>query len=168
NISRSPIAEAVLRDVIQKTGLQNEWHVDSAAIEGWHLGESPDPRALSVLDRHKIKYTDCARRLDIDDFEKFDYILGMDMSNMASLKLLKPQDSKSKLLLLSDFLFGFQMDNRSIDDPYYVNKSHLHGYLIENNIFLQEIGEASFEKIYAQCIYACSNFLKQARHNQII
>ncbi|XP_060650017.1 low molecular weight phosphotyrosine protein phosphatase 2 [Drosophila nasuta] len=150
NISRSPIAEAVLRDVISKEGLQEEWQVDSAAIEGWHLGEKPDPRALSVLGHHKIKYNDCARRLDIDDFEKFDYILGMDPSNMASLRLLKPHYSNSKLLLLSDFLFGFKTNNRCIEDPYY------------------EIGEDSFEKIYDQCQFACSNFLKQARHNQII
>ncbi|KAH8360123.1 hypothetical protein KR093_010869, partial [Drosophila rubida] len=149
NISRSAMAEAVLGDIIRKSGLQSEWQVDSAAIEGWHLGEKPDPRALNVLGHHKIKYNACARRLDIDDFEKFDYILGMDQSNMASLKLLKPHHSNSKLLLLSDFLFGFQT-NRVIEDPYY------------------DIGEASFEKIYEQCNYACSNFLKQARHNEII
>lgn len=150
NISRSPIAEAVLHDVICKLGLQNEWKVDSAAIEGWNLGAKPDPRALKVLRQHNIKDYSCARRLVVDDFEKFDYILGMDQSNMASLKLLMPHYSNAKLLLLSDFLFGFKPNNQAIEDPYY------------------DMGEAPFEKIFEQCSYACSNFLRQARQNEIV
>ncbi|XP_034486729.1 low molecular weight phosphotyrosine protein phosphatase 2-like isoform X2 [Drosophila innubila] len=146
NISRSPIAEAVLHDAICKLGLQNEWRVDSAAIEGWNLGAKPDPRALSVLRHHNIEYYSCARRLVLDDFDKFDYILGMDQSNMASLKLLMPHYSNATLLLLSDFLFGFEPNHRAIEDPYY----------------------APFEKIFEQCSYACSSFLKQARRNQIV
>lgn len=129
NISRSPIAEAVLHDAIYKLGLQNEWRVDSAAIEGWNLGARPDPRALSVLRHHNIEYCSRARRLDLDDFEKFDYILGMDQSNMASLKLLMPHYSNATLLLLSDFLFGFDPNNRAIEDPYYVNIKFI-SYLI--------------------------------------
>ncbi|KAL7729469.1 hypothetical protein ACLKA6_009028 [Drosophila palustris] len=149
NVSRSPIAEAVFHDTVCKLGLQNEWRVDSAAIEGWNLGAKPDSRALRVLKYHNIEYLGCARRLVVDDFDKFDYIFGMDQSNMASLKLLMPHYSNATLLLLSDFLFGFKPNNRAIEDPYY------------------DIGEAPFEKIFEQCSYACSNFLKQARRNEI-
>ncbi|XP_064550414.1 low molecular weight phosphotyrosine protein phosphatase 2-like [Drosophila montana] len=150
NICRSPIAEAVLRDIIVKDNLHSNWRVDSAAIEAWHLGARPDDRALSVLRQHNINYHSCARRLTPEDFEKFDYILGMDQSILASLKLLQPYYAKSQLLMLGDFLFGLKPNERIIEDPYY------------------EMGEEPFQKIYEQCAHACGNFLKQARHDEII
>ncbi|XP_030371725.1 low molecular weight phosphotyrosine protein phosphatase 2 [Scaptodrosophila lebanonensis] len=147
NICRSPIAEAVMRATIEKADLSHEWYVDSAGIEGWHSGCEADPRTLNVLANHNIKYNNRARVLLLQDFEQYDYIFGMDQSNMASLKRMAPQDCKAKLLLLGDF--GLKPDDRIIEDPYYY------------------VGEAPFEKIYEQCIIACPNFLKQARSSQI-
>nr|XP_036674631.1 low molecular weight phosphotyrosine protein phosphatase 2-like [Drosophila suzukii] len=148
NLCRSPIAEAVMRDVVQKAGLQGEWHVESAGIEGWHCGCRPDERALNVLARNNIEYYSHARVLTPGDFLKFDYIFGMDRSNLAALKRMAPDYATAKVLLLGDF--GLKPDDRIIEDPYY------------------DIGEASFEKIYQQCKIACQNFLKQARKNQIM
>lgn len=111
-----------MRAVIRRLNLHNDWFVDSAAIESWNIGATPDSRVMRVLGRHSLNTTCCARRIIMDDFEKFDYIIGMDQSNMASLRLLKPHCSKAKLLLLSDFLFGSQSDIREIQDPYYVKK----------------------------------------------
>ncbi|KAH8295426.1 hypothetical protein KR018_011016 [Drosophila ironensis] len=148
NICRSPIAEAVMRDVIAGAGLQREWHVDSAGLEGWHSGCRPDERALHVLAQHNIESHHCARVLASEDFQKFDYIFGMDRSNMAALRRMAPSYSTAKVLLLGDF--GLKPDERILEDPYY------------------EMGVAAFEKIYQQCSVACTNFLKQARMNQII
>ncbi|EDW14732.1 low molecular weight phosphotyrosine protein phosphatase 2 [Drosophila mojavensis] len=149
NTCRSPIAEAVLHDMIVKQDLQAEWDVESAAIEAWHVGAHPDERALSVLHKHKIKYTNLVRRIKLEDFEKFNYIVGMDQSIMASLKLLEPHYAKAKLLMLGDFLIGLKPDERFIEDPYY------------------EMGEGPFDKIYEQCTLACANFLNQARNDEI-
>lgn len=129
NICRSPIAEAVLHAAIVKDGLQAEWHVDSAAIEAWHLGAPPDERALRVLQKNKIEYHNRARRLKREDFEKFDFIVGMDQSIMASLRLLEPHYAKAKLLMLGDFMFGLKPSERIIDDPYYVS-----WYIYQHNI----------------------------------
>ncbi|XP_017084647.1 low molecular weight phosphotyrosine protein phosphatase 2 [Drosophila eugracilis] len=148
NLCRSPIAEAVMRDVVQRAGLQGEWHVESAGIEGWHCGCSPDDRALNVLANHNIQYCGAARILTPEDFLKFDYIFGMDRSNLAALKRMAPDYSTAKVLMLGDF--GLKPDERVIEDPYY------------------NIGEAAFEKIYQQCKIACQNFLIQARLKQII
>ncbi|XP_017001396.2 low molecular weight phosphotyrosine protein phosphatase 2 [Drosophila takahashii] len=148
NHCRSPIAEAVMRDVIEGAGLQGEWHVESAGIEGWHCGCRPDERVLNVLARHNIEYYSIARVLTPEDFLKFDYIFGMDRSNLAALKRMAPDYAKAKVLLLGDF--GLKPDERIIEDPYY------------------NIGEAPFETIYQQCKIACQNFLKQARLKQII
>ncbi|KAH8382658.1 hypothetical protein KR009_004675 [Drosophila setifemur] len=148
NSCSSPIAEAVMRDVIERAGLQGEWHAESAGIEDWHSGCEPDERAKSVLERHNKEYHNCARVVTPEDFVKFDYILGMDRSNLAALKRMAPTYSKAKVLLLGDF--GLKPDERSIEDPFY------------------DLGEASFEKIYRQCKVTCRNFLQQARLKQIM
>ncbi|SPP80302.1 low molecular weight phosphotyrosine protein phosphatase 2 [Drosophila guanche] len=147
NICRSPIAEAVMRDKIARAGLQEDWYVESAAIEGWHCGSRPDERALRVLDEHNIECSSVARQLQPEDFQRFDYILAMDRSNLASLKHLAPKGGRAKLLLLGDF--GLKPDERSIEDPYYL------------------MGLAPFKKIYEQCTIACEKFLKQAQMNEI-
>lgn len=110
-----------MRDVIKKFNLQSEWFVDSAAIETWNLGAKPDTRAVRVLSQHHLNTSSSARRVTPDDFEKFDYIFGMDQSNMASLRQMKPHCAKAKLLLLSNFLNESKTDMREIQDPYYVN-----------------------------------------------
>ncbi|EDV49184.1 low molecular weight phosphotyrosine protein phosphatase 2 [Drosophila erecta] len=148
NLCRSPIAEAVMRDVVARAGLQAEWHVESAGIEGWHSGRRPDERALNVLARHNLDYFGTARVLAPEDYLKFDYIFGMDLSNLAALRRMAPKGATAKLLLLGDF--GLRPDERILEDPYY------------------DIGEAPFEQIYRQCKIACKNFLKQARLKQIM
>ncbi|XP_017117560.1 low molecular weight phosphotyrosine protein phosphatase 2 [Drosophila elegans] len=148
NLCRSPMAEAVMIDVVKRAGLQGEWHVDSAGIEGWHCDRRPDERALTVLASHNIEYHGRARLLIPEDFTKFDYIFAMDRSNLAALKRLAPHYSTAKLLLLGDF--GLKPDERIIEDPYY------------------NVGEAPFVKIYQQCEIACQHFLKQALLKEIL
>ncbi|XP_017047180.1 low molecular weight phosphotyrosine protein phosphatase 2 [Drosophila ficusphila] len=148
NLCRSPIAEAVMRDVVKRAGMQGEWHVESAGIEGWHCGKRPDERALNILASHNIEYNGRARVLVPKDFLKFDYILAMDRSNLAALKRMAPDYGTAKVLLLGDF--GLKPDERIIEDPYY------------------NLGEEPFEKIYQQCNTACKQFLKQARLKQIM
>ncbi|EDW42275.1 low molecular weight phosphotyrosine protein phosphatase 2 [Drosophila sechellia] len=148
NLCRSPIAEAVMRDVVARAGLQGEWHVESAGIEDWHSGRRPDERALNVLARHNIDYHGKARVLAPEDFFEFDYIFGMDLSNLAALRRMAPKGATAKLLILGNF--GLKPDERIIEDPYY------------------DISEAPFEQIYRQCSIACKNFLKQARLKQIM
>lgn len=118
NICRSPIAEGVFQETIDKAGLSGSWEVDSAAIGGWHVGNSPDHRALSTMKKHGIKYTNRARQITKQDFNDFDYIFGMDTENMADLKRLAPKGSKAKCLMLGDF--GLDKNDRIIEDPYYV------------------------------------------------
>ncbi|KAL5279749.1 primo-1 family protein [Megaselia abdita] len=142
NICRSPIAEGVFQDTIEKAGVTGTWSVDSAAIGGWHVGNSPDHRALSTMKKHGIKYSNKARQISKKDFEEFDYIFGMDNENMGDLKRLQPKGTKAKCLMLGDF--GLEKSDRIIEDPYY------------------QRGDEGFEKAYQQCVKACDVFLKEA------
>ena len=44
NICRSPAAEGIMKSLVEKAGLQDEFEIDSAGIGGWHIGQLPDSR----------------------------------------------------------------------------------------------------------------------------
>lgn len=117
NICRSPIAEVVMVETLNKAKVQNVV-VDSAAIGPWHVGNRADPRAISTLQQHGLQCTHIVRQIRKEDFSEFDYIFGMDEDNMKELNRLKPSKAKAELLLLGDF--GLEKKNRIIEDPYYV------------------------------------------------
>lgn len=119
NICRSPIAEAVFVDEVNKAGLANQWEIDSAAIGSWHVGRSPDSRALDTMKKHSLEYSNKARQIKTPDFKKYDYIFGMDDDNMYELNRMAPKDGRAKLLLLPDF---DPKGVKEIRDPYYVSE----------------------------------------------
>ncbi|KAK9499185.1 hypothetical protein O3M35_003684 [Rhynocoris fuscipes] len=139
NICRSPIAEAVFINLIKTRNVEDKWTVDSAALGPWHIGKSPDPRAMSVLKAKQINYSHKARQITKDDFRTFDYIFGMDEENMASLKRMAPKDGKAACALLGSY---DPQGERIIEDPYY------------------DDGDEGFYKCYEQCVRSCEGFLK--------
>jgi len=117
NICRSPMAEAVFRDMLKKEGLLHNFEVDSAGIGGWHEGERPHIGTRRILDEKGISYEGLyARKIKREDFERFDYIIGMDEENLHSLNRMKG-DSKAHIGLMLDFVDGIQ--DKNVPDPYY-------------------------------------------------
>lgn len=49
NICRSPIAEAIFKNLVKEKGISDRWTVDSAGTGEWNVGDLPDPRALKTL-----------------------------------------------------------------------------------------------------------------------
>jgi len=118
NICRSPMAEGVFRERVRQAGLSSEITVDSAATHGFHTGEEPDQRARQVLRQRRIDVSSCrARAVEPADFERFDYILAMDESNLEDLKLVQHAGYGGYLGLLLDF--AHDSDVRAVPDPYY-------------------------------------------------
>ena len=66
NICRSPIAEAVFVKQLKDAGKHDDWIVDSAAIGSWHIGKSPDRRAISVLTKHQVSTNHKARQVYVN------------------------------------------------------------------------------------------------------
>ncbi len=117
NICRSPTAEAVFRKLVANGPLARDIEIDSAGTHDFHVGKSPDARAIKhaalrgyVLD-HLV-----ARQLSSSDFETFDYILAMDEANMRYMKAMCPTRLSQKLELLLDY--GSEMDVHEVTDPY--------------------------------------------------
>jgi protein-tyrosine phosphatase len=117
NICRSPLAEAALRQVADREGI--DMRIDSAGTGEWHVGHPPDPRAQEVASR--LGGVDIgnlrARQFAVGDFYRFDHILAMDEANLSDLRGLMPPDATASLSLLLDHLPG--QEGRAIADPYY-------------------------------------------------
>nr|XP_012217192.1 PREDICTED: low molecular weight phosphotyrosine protein phosphatase-like [Linepithema humile] len=139
NICRSPIAEAVFENEISKRGLKNQWEVESAAIMGYHINKIPDHRALTTLKENGIiNYSHRARQITQNDFDKFDWIFGMDNENIQDLNSIKPKKCKTRVELLGSYDPSGEV---IIQDPYYDNNS------------------AGFQKAYEQCLRSITVFL---------
>ncbi len=123
NICRSPSAEAAFLAVVQRQGLATKIVVDSAGTIGHHAGEKADPRAIKQGKLRGLEITSIARKFDpVNDFVNFDYIIGMDDSNIRDLESLDPEGKyHSKIFKMTDFKI-----NRSesiVPDPYYGDTS---------------------------------------------
>jgi protein-tyrosine phosphatase len=117
NICRSPLAEAALRQVADREGI--DLYVDSAGTGDWHVGLPPDPRAQDVamrlggIDIGHLR----ARQFAVDDFYRFDHILAMDDANLSDLQALMPPGATATLSLLLEHLPG--NEGKAVADPYY-------------------------------------------------
>jgi len=114
NICRSPLAHGVLQYLADQEGL--DWHVDSAGIGGWHVGNPPDHRAIAVAKQYGIDISgQRAQQLRIEHLDEFDHILAMDRDNLRNiLAKAKTTEQRARIQLF--------LQNREVPDPYYDNR----------------------------------------------
>lgn len=121
NICRSPMAEAVFRDLVKKENLQDSITCDSAGTGGWHIGNPPHEGTREILKKNLISDEGIlARQLHIADLASFDYLIAMDNSNRENIRLLNEQLEENKIHLLMNFAENRVYDE--VPDPYYTGK----------------------------------------------
>ena len=115
NICRSPLAEGILKSKLP----QNNFTVDSAGTNNYHIGELPDKRSIAVANKHHIDISNQRGRLfSIEDFDKFDLIYAMDSSNFENIiKLARTTDDISNVNLILDEIPNYHLTD--VPDPYY-------------------------------------------------
>ncbi|GLB36008.1 putative low molecular weight phosphatase family protein [Lyophyllum shimeji] len=133
NICRSPMGEAILKDIAKKRGL--DIFVDSCGTGGYHIGEDPDERTVAICKKHNVPISCKARQIDTADFTNFTHILAADESNLRDLMRKRPPNATADIRL-----WGSYLDNKPIPDPYY---DSLNG----------------FEKVFQQCTRLSCVFL---------
>ncbi len=116
NICRSPMAELMFKDMIKKKGLESKFLIESAGTSNEEEGNPVYPPAARKLAEFGIstsgKY---ARKLIKADYEKYDYILAMENSNLRNIEKILGKDVDKKVFRLLDL----SKNPRDIADPWY-------------------------------------------------
>ena len=109
NICRSPMAEFVLKDLVKKAGISDQFEIDSVAVSREELGNPVYPPARRELQSHGIGCDGHrARQITQKEVDHFDHIYYMDSSNLRYLRQLFPGETKFKSFL-----------DRNVADPWY-------------------------------------------------
>ncbi len=118
NICRSPTAEGVFRQLVIDAELESWIDTDSAGTHAYHLGESPDPRAVEIASGKGIDLTSLiARHVVESDFFCFDHILAMDRHNLTELQQIRPVECNVEARLLLDC--APEIKECEVPDPYF-------------------------------------------------
>ena len=119
NICRSPLAEGIMKHLIQAQGLTDNYLVDSCGTGGYHVGELPHRGSIEIASQHGLNIRDQrSRQVTSKDLAEFDWIVAMDTSNRNSLRHLDTSGTyHHKIVLLLDYASGDSP--RDVPDPYY-------------------------------------------------
>ena len=117
NICRSPMAEFVMKDLVQKVGLDSQFEIASAATSTEEIGNPVYPPARRKLAEHGIRCDGKrARQLSRDDYTRYDLLIGMDRSNVRNIERICGGDPEGKVRLLLDYA---GRPGQEVADPWY-------------------------------------------------
>lgn len=116
NICRSPMAQFVMQDMVDKMGLHDEFYIASAATSTEEIGNPVHPGTRRKLQENGISCEGKrAVQIKASDYERYDYIIMMDSLNMRNLRRIIKNDDKHKIHKLLDFT----QSGGDIADPWY-------------------------------------------------
>jgi len=123
NICRSPAAEGFFRHALAASDLAGRVAADSAGTHGYHVGQGPDPRAVTAAARYGVDMSGIvSRRIAAEDFGRFDLILAMDEGNLRHLRWLQDNEARpgrvAEMRLMMEFSPRYPVI-REVMDPYY-------------------------------------------------
>lgn len=149
NICRSPMAEFMMKDMVEKMGVKDDFVIESAATSAEEIwggrGNPVYPPAKAELRRHGIgstPYTDFSRKRAVQvtraDYGKYDYILCAEERNVKNTTRITGGDPEGKILRLLDF----SDRPRDIADPWYTGVFDITYDDIEEGLhaFLKHLG----------------------------
>lgn len=116
NICRSPMAEFLLKDMVVKKGMADQFYIASAATSTEEIGSPVHHGTREVL--HKLGIScagKCAVQLTKADYKEYDYLICMDSWNLRNIARICGRDSQNKIYRLLDFTD----DKRDVADPWY-------------------------------------------------
>ena len=120
NICRSPMAEFVLKDMVAKCGLAEQFEIASAATSTEEIfngvGNPVYPPAKAELAKHGLSCEGKrAVQLKSSDYDYYDYLIGMDTKNISNMERITGHKEGTKIRLLLDF----NNQSKSVRDPWY-------------------------------------------------
>ncbi|MGD6817823.1 low molecular weight protein-tyrosine-phosphatase [Metabacillus sp. 113a] len=144
NICRSPMAEAVFREMVKKEGLENKITADSAGTGDWHIGKAPHEGTQEILTRSGISFEGLAARQFIkEDLPKFDYIICMDAENLGNVRRMAGYSQTGHIGRLLDFVEEAEV--LDVPDPYFTG---------------------NFDEVYELVSSGCRGLLEEIKENE--
>lgn len=121
NICRSPMAEILMRELLEKEGLTDEFIISSAATSSDELGNPVYPPVRALLNGRGLS---CKGKVAVQlreaDYDRYDLFVGMDARNRRDMQRLFHGDPEGKVALLLDYT-----DHpRDVADPWYTRDFH--------------------------------------------
>ncbi len=117
NICRSPMAEFILKALVKARGLEDRFHIESAAVSTEEIGNPIYPPAKRCLQQHGVWFSPekRARQVTKADYDRFDRIICMDASNLRLIRRIIPSDPEGKIHLM----MSYTGVGRDVADPWY-------------------------------------------------
>ena len=144
NICRSPMAEYVFKDMVKKKGLEKQFSIASSATSYEEVGNDMHYGTKDKLNEKGIPYTrHKARRIEKQDYEKYDYIIGMEESNIRNILRIVGNDKDNKIYKL----LKKKKNPRDIADPWYTG---------------------NFTVTYNDIVEGCTGFLDYLKRKNIV
>lgn len=111
------MAEFILKALVKAKGLEGEYYVESAAVSDEEYGNPIFPPAKRCLAQHGVWFDagKTARTVTLEDYDRFDRLICMDMSNLRWLRGIIPDDPGKKIHLL----MSYTGSGRDVADPWY-------------------------------------------------
>ena len=139
NICRSPMAEYIMKELVKREGIAGDWEIESAAVSREEIGNPPHYWTVNKLrEEHIPLVPHHAKQITWKDYERADYIIGMDTANIRNLNRMLKNDPDGKVY---KFL-SFTGSGRDIADPWYTG---------------------DFEATYRDVVEGCNGFLAYLR-----
>lgn len=144
NICRSTMAQSVFTNMVNKLGIGDKFIIDSFATSREEIGNPPHHGTVRKLNREGIKVIPHrAKQITFDDYNNFDYIIGMDRTNIINLNKMLQNDPENKIYKL----LSFAQYRDDIADPWY---------------------NGDFDATYNDVVKGCEGFLKHLENKGIL
>ena len=138
NICRSPMAEFVMKKLVSDANFADHFQIASAATSTEEIGNPVYPPARRKLAEHQISCAGkTARQLRREDYQEYDFLVGMDHANLCNMRRMLGGDPEGKLSLLLDHA---GRSGEEIADPWYTG---------------------DFEETYRDVLAGCQGLLDQ-------
>jgi protein-tyrosine phosphatase len=122
NICRSPMAEAVFRDLVVKKGVADRFEILSAGTGDWHAGEPPHRGTRETLKRHNVEANGLvAKQVSQAMLDRADYVIAMDDDNVSDLHSWRID--RQRVTRILDY--APDVEARDVPDPYYDGRFEL-------------------------------------------
>ena len=116
NICRSPMAEYVMKDLVKKSNLSDQFHISSAATSTEEIGNPVHRGTRAKLAQAGIACEGHhARQMTRADYDGYDYLIGMDEWNIRNIKRITGGDPEGKIFKM----MSFAGSSRDVADPWY-------------------------------------------------